>query len=197
MTGKLIVLEGIDKAGKETQANKLLEYLNSKGIPSVKFEEPSQNVFGHLIRDFLDRKIDIKSGKALSLLYTADRYEHLKSEVIPALESGKTVILDRYFYSTIVYESVLFDQDTVWLREINKFAVKPDLVIFVDIEPELSVDRAMKMGEQDRFERLDFQQKVREAYLTLAREDGFKVVDGSKSENEVHEEIKRIIDLVI
>jgi dTMP kinase len=154
MRGRLIVLEGIDKAGKETQGKMLLDFFAVEGIKAVYFEQPSSNnIIGRTIKKFLNMELEIESGEAVALLYTADRHEQLKKEIIPALKKGKFVILDRYYYSTIAYQNVLYKVNESWIRALNALVPTPDVVILLDIDPETSVERTAKMGESDRHQR--------------------------------------------
>jgi dTMP kinase len=192
MEGKFIVFEGLDKCGKRTQAELLKDWLDSKGIESMTTLEPNpNNPFGRMIRDFLNKKTEIDSGKSVALLYTTDRYEHLKTIVLPNLEKGIHVISERYFYSTIVYQSVLYGVDPEWIREMNRFARKPDLVIFLDIPPEESIRRA---ETRDRHETLEFQTKIRKAFEGIIEKDGFIVIDGNRAKEEVFEDVKKAVE---
>ncbi len=193
MQGKLIVVEGIDKSGKSTQGKMLVDFLNSKDRDTVFCSEPTyENPVGLLIRNWLNGEVEIYSGEAIAMLYTADRYEDLKTRALPALESGKNVVMDRYVLSTIVYQSVLYGVDIEWIKKLNKFAKKPDLTIFIDIPAEESIKRAGKNA--DRHEKLEKMENVRQGYLEFKEEENFFVVDGNKSKDDVFEDIKKIIE---
>jgi len=167
----------------------LRKWMVSNDMEAITTLEPNpRNPFGRMLREFLDKKIDIDSGKSLALLYTADRYEHLKSVVLPSLERGVTVISERYYYSTIAYQSVLYGVDSGWIREMNRFARKPDLVIYLDISPEESIRRAKTA---DRHETLEFQRKISKAFGKIIREEGFVVIDGNRSRKEVFADVKK------
>ncbi|MBN2102262.1 MAG: dTMP kinase [Candidatus Aenigmarchaeota archaeon] len=192
MQGKLIVVEGIDKSGKSTQGKMLVDFLNSKGHETVFCSEPTyENPVGLLIRDWLNGKVEIESGETIAMLYTADRYEDLKTRALPALESGKNVVMDRYVLSTIVYQSVLYGVPVEWIKELNKFARKPDLTIFIDIPAEESIRRAGKSA--DRHEKLEKMEKVREGYLRFEKDKNFFVVDGNRSVDAVFEDVKEAV----
>jgi len=194
MEGKFIVFEGIDKSGKETQAKMLYDYLHNKGIPVIYTEEPSpKNPIGRLIKMWLVRQAEIKSGEAITLLYTADRYEHLKKTILPALSAGKNVICDRYFYSTIAYESAIFGIDREWIRSLHKNVRKPDVVIFIDIDPEVSLKRE-RASPNDRLEKVELLRKVREAYKEMVNEEGFFVVNGDRTREEVFGDVEKIVE---
>ncbi len=193
MKGKLIVVEGIDKSGKSTQGKMLVDFLNSEGSETVFCSEPTyENSVGLLIRNWLNGKVEIESGEAVALLYTADRYEDLKTRALPALESGKNVVMDRYVLSTVVYQSVLYGVDTVWIKELNKFARKPDMTIFIDIPAEESVKRAG--NNPDRHEKLEKMEKVRQGYLEFGKEENFFIVDGNRPVDAVFEDVKKAIE---
>ncbi|MEM5871512.1 MAG: dTMP kinase [Candidatus Aenigmatarchaeota archaeon] len=197
MQGKFIVFEGIDKSGKQTQAKMLLEYLRNNGIKAIYTEEPNpNNPIGILIKDWLNGKYEIESGEAITLLYVADRLEHLKKEILPSLEKGINVICDRYFYSTIAYESAIFNVSKDWIKQLHEKIKKPDVVIFIDIEPEISLKRKRERPD-DRLEKVEILKKVRQVYLELADEEKFFVVNGDRSKEEIFEDIKKIVNKML
>ena len=194
MQGKFIVFEGIDKSGKHTQSRMLFEYLRKKGNRVIYTDEPtSDNPAGLLIKDWLAGKFELKSGEAITLLYTADRFEHLKRTILPALEKGMTVISDRYFYSTIAYESAIFGVPQEWIRKLHEKVRKPDVVIFIDIEPEISLQRR-RTRPDDRLEKAELLNKVRDAYRAMAKSEGFFVLNGNRAKEEVFADVKKIVD---
>jgi len=142
-----IVLEGIDGCGKTTQARLLYEWFMNEKYNVFLTAEPTDNRIGKFIKEILSSE-EILSPETLSLLFSADRYEHIKQEIEPALKDNKIVISERYYYSTIAYQSAQ-GVDMKWLKEINSFAMKmkPDLAIFLDIRPELATP---KIREKDR-----------------------------------------------
>lgn len=194
MKGKLIVIEGLDKSGKETQAKLIIKFLMENGIDAIYEDEPTNsNPIGRLIKDWLNRKIDILDGKAITLLYAADRYEHIRKRIEPAINSGKIVVLDRYFYSTIAYEKALYNVDEKWIEYIHNYVIKPNIVIYLKVKPEECVRRAKLMGEQDRHEKIEKLIAVEKVYDELAEKYNFFIVNGEKNINEVFEDIKNII----
>ena len=197
MDGKFIVFEGIDKSGKETQAKMLYDHLHSKGIPIIYTEEPSpKNAIGRLIKNWLVGKATVTSPESITLLYTADRYEHLKKVIIPALNVGKNVICDRYFYSTIAYESAIFGMDKEWILKLHENVKKPDVVIFIDIDPEVSLKRK-RDAPNDRLEKAELLQKVRSVYKDLANQEKFYVVNGDRSKEEIFRDVKLVADRLL
>ncbi len=194
MQGKFIVFEGIDKSGKHTQAKMLLEHLKAKGVTAIYTEEPTpDNPAGRLIKDWLAGKFELKSGEAITLLYTADRYEHLKNVILPALAEGKVVVCDRYYYSTIAYESAIFGVQQEWIKKLHEEVRKPDVTIFIDIDPEVSLARK-RARPDDRLEKAEFLEKVRDTYKRMAKEEGFFVINGDRTKEDIAGEIKRIVD---
>jgi dTMP kinase len=194
MEGKFIVFEGIDKSGKETQAKMLYDYLNNKGIPVIYTEEPTdKNVMGRTIKKWLVGQATITSGEAITLLYTADRYEHLKNVIAPALNVGKNVICDRYFYSTLAYESAIFGVDREWIKTLHKNVRRPDVVIFIDIDPEISLRRE-RSSPNDRLEKVDILKKVREAYKEMVNEEKFFMINGDRTKEEVFRNVCMVIN---
>lgn len=194
MQGKFIVFEGIDKSGKATQAKLLCEHLHAKGAHVVYTAEPSpNNPAGRLIKDWLAGRLEMTSGEAITLLYTADRFEHLKRVILPNIAEGNNVVCDRYFYSTIAYESAIFNVKAEWIRKLHENVRKPDLVIFIDIAPEVSL-RRKRARPDDRLEKVELLEKVRDAYRKMANEEKFFIVDGDRSKEEVFADVKKICE---
>jgi len=191
--GKFIVFEGIDGAGLSTQAFLLQEYLKKKGFEVVLTKEPTNNLIGGLIRAGLKKEWKT-SARALQLLFSADRSHHLEFEILPALEKGKIVISDRYFFSTIAYGMLELEKE--WLKALNSKFLIPDITIILDVPVEVSLERIGKgRSNTEPFEEREKLEKVRENYIELSKEyENCFVVDASKSIDEVQEEIRRIVD---
>ena len=186
-----IVIEGIDGCGKGTQTKLLFEYLKDLGKDVLTTAEPTKGPLGKLIREHLsDPFLDDES---LALLFAADRIEHLEREVRPALDANKIVISDRYVYSSIAYQGQKVDID--WVSEINKYADRPDLAIFIDITPQLGKRRMKERGDDLEYfeEDEDFQGGVRKSFVELSRgrhlpetlKTKWLVIDGSKRKVEI------------
>lgn len=181
-----IVFEGIDGCGKTTHAALLSKFLSEKSYRILHTKEPSRGKIGILLREYLK-----KDAPPLvdALLFTADRAEHIEQEIKPALDEEKIVLCERYFYSTIAYQAAQ-GLSMEWLKELNSFAVKPDVVILLDLEPEIS---AARISTNEKFENVEFLKKVRENYLKLAEQENFAVIDASKNKTEVQKEIQKIV----
>ncbi len=193
MSGKFIVLEGLDGAGIRTQAVLLAKYLDSKGFKVFTTKEPTAGILGGLSKAALNGEWSL-SDRALQLLFCADRAHHLDTEIEPRLEKGKIVISDRYIFSTLAY-GFASKINYKWLRAINLSFRKPDLGIVVDIKPTTSMLRTSEAPQSlQLFDNLEKIQKVRQMYLHIAKEFHLKVVDGEDSIDNVSSRINAIVD---
>lgn len=187
------MLEGLDGAGISTQAPRLEQHLKACGCKTLLTKEPTSNQIGKFIKSALNEDWRATS-KSLQLLFIADRAKHLEDEIEPALEAGRFVICNRYFFSTLAYgfaTGVNFE----WLYAANKTFRVPDLTIFVDISPDLSMSRIMKGKERrEIFEKREMQGKVRKAYLNLAKKFKFRIVNGENGVDETSGEITKVVD---
>ncbi len=198
MKGKIVVVEGIDGSGKSTTCSKVKERLEDMGYEAVITAEPTHDRIGAIIRT---GAIEGISQATEALLFAADRNDHTEAMERWA-EEGKIVICDRYFASTIAYQSSGLDGTDVdrdWLLSISRrFVDKPDLTILLDVEPEASLARVSARGEEiSKFEKLEFLRRVREEYLRLADEFGFTVIDASRDPESVVEDVLAKIDEVL
>jgi dTMP kinase len=198
--GLFIVLEGADGSGKSTHVRLLKDYLQKKGHNIVLTAEPTEGSIGRQIRDVLSGKKQASPEK-LTLMFTADRAEHIEKVINPGLQSGKTVICDRFYYSTIAYQSAQGVSEH-WISEINSFVPDPDLVILIDVPPEEAVAR-MKHKEKEVFEVLDFQKKVHDKLISLAKGGNKELSKPGKSwvilsnlgdVGEVQDKIRQLVD---
>ena len=181
-----IVLDGIDGCGKSTQAKLLAEWFRSNRREVLLTAEPTKSRIGLFIREILSGNENV-NPKTLALLFTADRYEHIVNEIEPALSNNRIVISERYYHSTITYQEAQ-GVDRKWLLDINKFARKPDMTIFLDIKPEIGVKRTTT---NEIFEKKEFLEKVRDNYLKL--DENMKKIDANRSKEDVFDEIKKIV----
>lgn len=195
---KFIVFEGIDRCGKTTQLILLKEWLEKKGYKVKATEEPSDTIIGDLVK--ASAKIEKRfCPEADALLFAADRNEHVRLIIKPALEKNNIVLSERYVYSSYAYQSVE-GCDAEWIRKINRFIIKPDLVIVLDIPAEESRKRKREMlfdqtALEWKFEKLEFLKGVRKKYLELAEKNSnLIVIDGTKSIEDLHAKIKNIVE---
>ncbi len=160
-----IVIEGIDGSGKGTQAELLQKRLEGAGVDVTLTFEPTRGPIGKIIRDHMrDPFLDDRS---LALLFAADRIEHIRNEVWPALSEGRTVISDRYAYSSIAYQGQTVDPG--WVGRMNSNALRPDLVIILDMGSSEVRGRIKERGTVDCFEEdLTFLEGVRNMFLSIS-----------------------------
>ena len=194
--GRFIVLEGLDGSGKSTAAELLKQKLTQPGAPEPFLtREPSDGPIGRLIRQALTKEITL-DPKTFTLLFAADRAVHTR-QIEEILDSGRWVICDRYLGSTVAYQSASFGDSADWewlLGMQKKSVITPDLTILLDIDPEVSMARVSSRGEElSRFEKLDFQRRVRSAYLRLAEQLDYQIVDASADEKQVAETVLEIM----
>lgn len=165
--GKFIVFEGIDGSGISTQSQRLKILLESKyGIKIVQAKEPSEGPIGTVIRQVLSGRMMGIDDKSLALLFAADRIDHNKNKIIPVLEKGDYIICDRYLWSSYAYQGI--KNDYSWIEEINKYAYKPDLTIFIKVKPETSIKRITgSRHKTEIFEEVEILQRVLDNYIRL------------------------------
>ncbi len=181
--GVFICIEGLDGSGKSTQAKLLTKKLNKAGYNAIYTAEPSQGKIGKFIRKRLFEANRMPTT-AEALLFAADRIEHVKNQVAPGLAEGKIVVSDRYVYSSLAYQgSAGLSLD--WIETVNANAQKPDLCIFIDVEPSVVLERLKR--KKSVMENLETQQKVRDIYLKYVQRGELLRVDGGKSKPEVLE----------
>jgi len=192
--GAFICIEGIDASGKTTQAKILARKLRRRGIDAVYTTEPSKGKVGKFIRrHVLDREKRVPIVLE-ALLFAADRVDHLENEVKPAIQEGKTVVCDRYVYSSLAYQGgagLTLD----WIQRINQFALVPDLAIFLDVSPEIVLRRLKR--KKTVMETGANLQKVREVYLKMVKEGKMITLQGDKPIKEVAKDIlKAVLDFL-
>ncbi|RNC29737.1 MAG: Thymidylate kinase [Candidatus Dichloromethanomonas elyunquensis] len=197
--GKFIVFEGIDGSGISTQTGRLRSYLESQyNIKTILAKEPSEGPVGTLIRQVLSGRMQGIDDSSLALLFAADRIDHNKNKILPVLEQGDFVICDRYLWSSYAYQGR--KNDLNWLQEINMYASKPDLTVFIRVRPEISIRRITGSRFQTEiFEKIDILQQVYDNYVCLFakwKESGLSVteIDGERDADTVEMEIRTAIE---
>ncbi len=200
--GTFIVIEGIDGAGKSTQARLLAEWFEERGEEVVLTKEPTDTAFGKLIRRLVltggrEGIIDGAriSHEAEALLFAADRAEHVEKLIKPSLKEGKIVISDRYFYSSLAYQWAR-GLDLEWLIDLNRFAVRPDLAILLDLPVKESMKRLRSRSIKSEFDKIaELQKAVRENYLKLAeRFPEMRIVNALASVEDIHNDIVALVE---
>lgn len=207
--GRLISFEGLDGAGKTTQMDLLERWLQLRGVPYVRTREPGGTPLGVEIRRLLLNHPELAIDPlAEAFLFQADRAQHFARLVIPALGEGKLVITDRCFDASIAYQGYGRGVGAELVEQLSMLATRrhvPDLTILLDLDPSEVHRRTDTSGgqsgtreEQTRFdaEAEDFHRRVQEGFRVLARAhpERIKVVDASRSPEEIHREIIRLVE---
>lgn len=188
--GKFICIEGIDGSGKTTQAKILVRNLLNKKYDAVYTTEPSTGKIGALIRNYVLSRKDRVPIALEALLFAADRIDHVQTEVEPLLKKGRIVVCDRYLLSSLAYQGAA-GLNLDWMDCVNRFALKPDLTLFLDVSPDVAVSRLKR--KKSVMETLRNLVKVRDIYLNLAQQQRMVALDGNKSTGELAKEILSMV----
>jgi dTMP kinase len=195
--GTFIVVDGVDGAGKGTQLALLRDALVSRGHQVHVTAEPSTWPIGALIRRYLRHELaeGVPSWESMALLFAADRMQHVEHEIEPHLMAGEIVLCDRYDSSSIAYQAALAGEDADgarmrWIATQNDHALRPDLVVLLDVTPEVAAARRDARGAtSELYEQLELQRRVRANYGRLAEvrpHDRVERIDASGSPQAVH-----------
>lgn len=197
-TGLLISFEGMEGAGKTTQCDLLTRALEKLGHEVVVVREPGGVPISEQIRDVVlnpkNKKMDMR---AEVLLFQAARAQLYGELVLPSLEAGKHVLMDRTRDSSLVYQGIVRGMGVEWIEQLNDYATQktvPDLTFLLDLPPEVGMQRRMKVGKLDRIEQegVELQRQVCKAYLEVARanKDGrWVIVDALQPLSQVTETV--------
>lgn len=202
MTGKFIVIEGLEGAGKTTAINTVARILNQHNIGDLQFtREPGGTAIAEALRNIIKNGLDNDplTDKAELLMLYAARIQLIDNVIRPAIKAGKWVIGDRHDLSTQAYQGGGRQLDKVFMLTLKKQVLgdfKPDLTLYLDIEPEIGLMRARSRGKLDRIEQqsLPFFERIRQCYLELAEQDKTIItVDAGKSIDNVNGQIEQIL----
>ncbi len=188
--GIFIVVEGLDGSGKTTQAKILASSLN-RNHKALYTAEPSSGKVGAFIRNSILYGENRPPTAVEALLFAADRIEHVQNEVLPALEEGQIVVSDRYVYSSLAYQGSA-GLSLAWIESINQHALKPDLALFIDVDPEAVFHRLKR--RKSVMENLETQRRVREIYLQFVEKGDLVRIDGDKTKSQVADEIFAVVN---
>lgn len=200
---RFIVLEGVEGSGKSTQIRLLDAWLDSLGLQHVRAREPGGTHVGEAIRHVLLHGGEEEEMPAETelLLMLAARAAFVREVVRPALEAGSTVLADRFDFSTFAYQGHGRRLPLDRIRELNRFAtggLVPDLVVVLDLPPELGRERQAREGKTlDRIERAGpgFMERVRAGYRALADSEGnAQMIDGRGTPEEVHFRLRTLLE---
>ena len=196
-----LVLEGIDGCGKSSQAKLLVAALEERGRHVLHLHEPGGTMLGEKLRSLIltpDANVEI-SSRAEALLYSAARAQLVRTVLEPALAEGKSIVCERYYYSTLAYQGYGLGEDTGPLHSLSAYAtgmLKPDRVVLLDVEPTLALNRVGKNLDRIESRGPEYMHRVREGYHLLSRREPerFRIVDATESIEAVHEQIMRAIE---
>jgi dTMP kinase len=211
MRGLLIVFEGVEGSGKSTQAELLCRALQQEGRQCQLSREPGGTPIGEEIRRILlDNRFQEMHARTELLLYLASRNQHVQEKLLPAIRQGVIAVSDRYTDSSLAYQGRGRDLTFQKVSRLNKFATAglvPDLVIVVDVPPELGLKRKTGSGMHDtgngldrlEAERNEFHERVRAAYLQLARRapKRIRVFDGRQPPEVLHGQILGVVQVLL
>ena len=197
-----ISLDGIDGAGKSTQIDLLRKYLESKGATVVCFRDPGSTKLGEAIREILLHREDIPlANTSEMLLYMAARAQLVAEQLQPALDSGKTVICDRFLLANVVYQGVAggLSIDDLWsVGRCATGGLSPDATIVLDLDPELAFKRIQRGPDRLEKRGLDYFRVVRQGFLEQVINTGGKstIVDASQDIDQIHKQIADFIERI-
>lgn len=202
MRGMLITFEGGEGAGKTTHAELFKNYLDERGLPFFATREPGGTDFSEAVRALTkDVRFQDKDAVSELMLFEAARADIVSKRVLPALEEGKIVIMDRFYDSTTVYQSFgrgLARGDVEMMNRMASHGLVPDLTIYLRVPQDEAFRRKGGVDESDAIERsgYDFHQRIRLGFDTLAHEnrERFLVVDASQPIKDVFDQITAAFD---
>jgi len=190
----LINLEGIDGCGKSTQCKLLMEKFQEKDENVIVLKEPTNGKYGVKLWEMLKGQRKATTEEILHL-FVMDRKEHVNEKISPALNDGKIVLMDRYYYSTMAYQAAAgIDVDRI--RKDNEFAPKPDIVLIFDLPVDLAMKRVVGHSVADAFEKEEHLEKVRKAYLNLESDPLVRIIDSSRTPDEIFDEVWNLVSEV-
>jgi len=200
--GLFITIEGIDGSGKSTHAAMLADYLAGKDIPVKLTREPGGTPIGEQVRNILlDKANRNMMPMTEALLYAASRAQHVAEVIRPSIEAGYVVICDRFIDSSLAYQGYARGLGIDTIARINEYALDgmwPDITLFLDITPEIAMNRIEMVGETDRLEAegIELLKSVYEGYKILARlyPKRFNIIDASRELLDVQKSILAVIE---
>ena len=199
-SGLFITFEGIEGSGKSTQIHGLAEWLRKKGVNILVTREPGGTPLADRIRShLLDARNHRISARTELFLYEVARRDHVMEVIRPALSRGETVLCDRFTDATVAYQGFgrkIPIRLVQFLNEVAAGGLKPDITFLMDLPPKKGLARARERNKQlDRLESeaLDFHQRVRRGYLTLARKEKrrFRIIHADSTRNQILDKICR------
>ncbi|OGN55416.1 MAG: dTMP kinase [Chlamydiae bacterium RIFCSPHIGHO2_12_FULL_44_59] len=202
--GLFVTFEGGEGAGKTTLIEEMSRVLVEQGREVVKTREPGGTKLGEAIRTILLLSQEELSPYAELSLFFASRAQHIQEVILPSLKAGKIVLCDRFNDSSIAYQGI---GRGLGMKEVERFSqfisnhLKPDLTLYLDLDPEIGLKRASHVKKHDRIESesLIFHEKLRKGFLAIQREDPerFFLINAENSPETVFHEAMKYMDFVL
>ena len=195
--GGFVTFEGIDGSGKSTQIQNISKRLKAQDLKIYTTFEPTDGHVGSLIRQMLSGTISIDQ-RTIASLFAADRTDHLtnqKNGIKKKVDNGELVLCDRYYFSSYAYHAQYIDMEwIIHTNSLNAEILKPDLTIFIDVDPDVCIERIkLSRSQFEMYEKIDVMKKVRANYFKafdkLKDQEKVVVVDGNTNLQEVEEAI--------
>ncbi len=184
--GIFICIEGLDASGKTTHAHRLVRSLLERRYEALYTTEPSSGQIGKFVRKYILQRKERVPIVVEALLFAVDRMDHVERIIEPAIKEGKIVVSDRYLYSSLAYQGAA-GLNLNWIEEINKFALSPDLAIYIDVPPEIVIKRLKR--KKSVMENLQTQQRVQEVYIKLVKIGRLVPINGNRTKHEVARDV--------
>jgi len=202
MQGKFITIEGTEGVGKTTNIEFIQHWLNRRGVEFVSTREPGGTPLAEQVRELLLTPREEKVGDSTELLLMfAGRAQHLDQVILPALDSGTSVLCDRFTDASYAYQGFGREMDGSLIAKLEQIVqgdLRPDLTLILDIPVEIGLKRASERSAPDRFEQeqIEFFDRVRQGYLKIAEENPERctVIDASQSLDQVQASIEAVLE---
>ncbi len=200
--GKFIVIEGVEGAGKSRQCQILADALTARGIETVATREPGGDPLGEKLRELVLSPEYAPDAITELYMYSAARREHLNNVILPKLESGVTVVCDRFTFSTLAYQGYGRGLELDFVRNVNYITTKPlviDLALFLDLPPEAGFERKGGADGGDRLEResMEFFERVYAGFKTMCDSGEIKAIDASGTKEETAAKILAAVEKIL
>jgi dTMP kinase len=209
LNGKLIAVEGADGSGRSTQIARLVQWLEATGHHTIQVGLKRSTLVSEELEQA--QQGNILARTTLALFYATDFADQLENSILPALRAGSIVIADRYIY-TLMARDLVRGVDETWLRNLYGIALAPDAVFYLEVRPELLVQRVfaknqsldywesgMDLGlSRDMFDSfLRYQGLMRDTFRRLQQTYGFDIIDGERSPDAINQELQTRIEAVL
>jgi dTMP kinase len=205
MKAKFIVVEGLDGAGKSTAISFIQKFLEQKNIKAIYTREPggtrvAEDIRALTLNNYADEKVH--SDTELLLMY-ASRVQHIHALIKPSLANGVAVVSDRFYWSSMAYQGGGRELGFTKLDALNANFIKdcePDLIIYLDIDPLIGLQRAKKVGDPDRIEQagLEFFERTRATFKSLVENCDYAVeIDASLSLDQIEKQIHQALEIFL